>query len=417
MPSAVPPSVIFWSIGNEIPERTKPTGVAEAKEIVDEIKRLDDTRPVTAAVNPYYGQGKLHPWPDNDPAFKHLDVGGYNYQWNQYEKDHERLPQRVMMGTESFPLQAFENWQMVEKHPYVVGNFVWTGMDYLGEAGIGNAQLNPAGRRSQTPAPKGELGGIPLASFALSFADYPWFNAYCGDIDLIGEEKPQLLYKRVLWGASKLEMAVQRPVPEGRKELVSAWGWSDQLKSWTWPGHEGKPTSVHIYTQGDQVRLLLNGHEIGVKPVSAETKFKAEFDVPYAAGELKAIALKEGKSIAEMALKTAGRPARLRLRADRQSIRADRNDLAYVTLEVLDQTGSVVPDATVPVSFDISGAGELAATGTANPKDVRSFRRAGPATYHGKCLAIVRPSGSAGRVTLLAKSEGLESARLVLKVS
>jgi beta-galactosidase len=154
-----------------------------------------------------------------------------------------------------------------------------------------------------------------------------------------------------------------------------------------------------------------------VKPVSAETKFIAKFDVPYAPGELRAVALKEGNPLAEMTLKTSGGPAGLRLRVDRQSLRPDRNDLAYVTLEVLDQSGNVVPDAAVPVSFEISGAGELAATGTANPKDVRSFRQPRPTTFHGKCLAIVRPTGSAGSITLLARSDGFEPARLVLKVS
>ena len=213
-----------------------------------------------------------------------------------------------------------------------------------------------------------------------------------------------------------MEMAVQRPVPEGRKQQVSAWGWPDELKSWTWPGHEGKTLTVKVYSQAGQVRLLLNGREIAVKPVSVETRFKAEFDVPYAPGELKAVALKDGNPIAEMTLKTAGAPASLRLKADRQSLRPDRNDLAYVTLEVLDQAGNAVPDAAVLVSFEISGAGELAATGTANPKDVRSFRQPRPTTFHGKCLAIVRPTGSAGSITLRAESAGLSPARLVLKV-
>jgi beta-galactosidase len=410
------PSVVFWSIGNEIPERAEPAGVAEAKDIIEEIHRLDNTRLVTAAVNPYYGEGKLHPWPETDPAFQYLDVGGYNYQWSQYEKDHERLPHRVMMGTESFPEQAFENWQRVEKHPYVLGDFVWTGMDYLGEAGIGNAQLDSSAPRQLESPPKGEFAGMPFASFALIFADYPWFNAYCGDIDLIGEAKPQLYYKRVLWGVSKLEMAVQRPIPEGRKQLISAWGWADELKSWTWPGHEGTPITVRVYSQADQVRLLLNGREIGVKSISIGTQFKAEFEVPYAPGELKAVALKDGSPIAEMTFKTAGEPAKIRLNADRHSLQADRNDLAYVTLEVLDEAGDVVPDATVPITFDISGVGELAATGTANPKDVRSFRQPLTTTYHGKCLAIVRPKGTSGSVTLTAKSKGLAPARLVLNV-
>jgi beta-galactosidase len=408
------PSVVFWSIGNEIPERAEPLGVSEAKEIVEEIHRLDNTRLITAAVNPSRHGAELVPWADSDPAFKYLDVCGYNYYWNQYEKDHERLPKRIMMSTESFPLRAFENWQMVEKHPYVLGDFVWTGMDYLGESGIGNAQLNRYGPRRPEPALKGDMGGQSLASFALIFADYPWFNAFCGDVDLIGDAKPQLFYKRVLWGASKLEMVVQRPIPEGREQLISAWGWADELKSWTWPGYEGMPITVRVYSQGDQVRLLLNDREIGVKPVSVENEFKAEFEVPYAAGELKAVALKNGSPIAELAFKTAGKPAKLRMKADRPSIRPDRNDLAFVALEVLDQDGSLVPDATAVVRFDISGAGELAATGTANPKDVRSFRQPLATTYHGKCLAIVRPTGSAGRITLVAKSDGLEPAKLVL---
>jgi beta-galactosidase len=410
------PSIIFWSIGNEIPERAKPAGVAEAQQIVDEIKRLDSTRLITAAVNPSRVEGKVTPWPRMDPAFNHLDVAGYNYQWNQYEKDHARLSERLMMGTESFPLQAFENWQMVQDHPYVLGDFVWTGMDYLGEAGIGNAQLSPYFSQFQPPKPKGAIGGQSLASFALIFADYPWFNAYCGDIDLIGETKPQFYYKRVLWDISKIEMAVQRPIPEGRKQLVSAWGWPDELRSWTWPGHEGKPITVQVYSKCDHVRLLLNGHEIGLKLVSAETKFRTEFKVPYAPGELKAVALKKGQPIGEIAFRTAGEPAKLRLRTDRQSIRANRNDLAYVTLEVLDRSGQLVPDATVQVSFSVSGAGGLAAAGTANPKDVRSFRRPNPVTCHGKCLAIIRPTGTVGTVTLQAESRGLEAATIKVKV-
>jgi beta-galactosidase len=132
------PSVVFWSIGNEIPERADAAGVAIAKQIVDEIKRLDPTRPITAAIPFFFESGGRRPWIESDPAFQYLDVGGYNYLWSEYEKDHARVPHRVIMGTESFPLQAFENWQMVEKHPYVIGDFVWTGMDYLGESGIGD---------------------------------------------------------------------------------------------------------------------------------------------------------------------------------------------------------------------------------------------------------------------------------------
>jgi beta-galactosidase len=212
-------------------------------------------------------------------------------------------------------------------------------------------------------------------------------------------------------------MAVQRPVPEGRTETISGWGFSDELRSWTWPGSEGKTVRVRVYSSGDQVRLLLNGKEIGVKPVSPETELKAEFEVQYSAGELKAVALSAGRQIAELSFKTAGKPAKLRLTPDRASIRRGRNDLSYVTVEILDEAGALVPDAVVPVRLSVSGAGELAAAGSANPKDVESFRRARPRTFHGRCLAIVRPKGTAGAITVQAQAAGFAAASVVVQVS
>jgi beta-galactosidase len=414
------PSVIMWSIGNEIPERAQPRGVEIAKQLTDHIKTLDPTRPITAAINGGRGGEGL------DAAFQYLDIGGYNYLPNLYEADHARFPNRVIMGTESFPRQAWPSWRPVEKNPYVIGDFVWTGMDHLGESSIGNAQLNtpvrgggPGGPGAPAAVPAAGAGaGGPGGMFAGSTISlpFPWFNCYCGDIDLIGQPKPQWFHRRVFWGLSKLEMAVQRPVPEGRTETISPWGWSDELRSWTWPGSEGKTVKVRVYSSGEQVRLLLNGKEIGVKPVSAETEWKAEFDVPYAAGELKAEAMSNGGKIAELAFKTAGKPARLRLKADRPAIGRSRNDLSYVTLEVLDQAGELVPDAAVPVAISINGAAELAAVGTANPKDVQSFRRLQPRTFHGRCLAIVRPTGAAGRAMVHAYAEGLAPASIEVRV-
>jgi beta-galactosidase len=173
---------------------------------------------------------------------------------------------------------------------------------------------------------------------------------------------------------------------------------------------------VRVYSSGDQVRLLLNGREIGVKAISADTKRKAEFEVPYAAGELKAIALENGKQIAELAFQTAGPPVELRLVADRQTIRADRRDLSFVTLEVVDRSGNLVPDAVIPVVFRVSGAGELAGAGSANPKDVASFRQPGTRTFQGRCLAVVRPTGQAGAITLTADAEGIPQTSLQVTV-
>jgi beta-galactosidase len=247
--------------------------------------------------------------------------------------------------------------------------------------------------------------------------DFPWFNAYCGDIDLIGNKKPQSYFRDVVWGRSKLEMAVRRALPEGRKEEITAWGWFDELRSWTWPGEEGLPVTVRVYSTGDQVRLLLNGKEVGSAPVSAKTKLTAEFSVPYAPGELKAIALKDGNPIAELSFKTTGTPYRITLHPDRSQLKRERNDLSYVMVHVEDKDGNEVPDAVAEVRFDVGGAGELAAVGNANPKEMASFRRPHRRTFHGKCLAIVRPTGTRGVITVQARSEGLLPASTQIRVA
>ncbi len=389
------PSVIFWSIGNEIHERAEPAGVALAGQLVGEIKRLDTSRPVTMAVCEFWDYPGRK-WEQTDPAFTHLDVGGYNYQWRRYESDHTRHPERIMMGTESYPLEAFENWQAVEANAWVLGDFVWTGMDYLGETGIAHSHLDRESSYQLQP--------------------FPWFQGYCGDVDLVGGKKAQSYFRDVVWRRSAIEMAVQRPVPDRHKEAVSAWGWSDELRSWTWPGAEGRPLKVRVYTRGDTVRLLLNGREVGSSPVSAATKLTAEFTVPYAPGELRAEATLAGKPVGSIALATVGPPARLRLSPDRKTIRADRNDLAYVTVEVLDAKGNLVPDATVSVDFALSGAGELAGVGSADPKDAASFRQPRRRTFHGRCVAVLRPLGTPGAMALRAEAAGLSGGRASIRV-
>jgi beta-galactosidase len=381
------PSVVFWSIGNEIKERADPQGVAVGNRLRDHVRRLDPTRPVTAGICAFWEFREKREWEESDPAFGYLDVGGYNYEWRHYEQDHKRYPARVMVGTESFPAEAFESWRMVQRHPYVLGDFVWTGMDYVGESGIGHSYLEGDAKES--------------------LKSYPWFNGYCGDIDLIGGKKPQSYYRDVLWGISRLEMAVQRPVPAGRTEKLSKWGWSDELRSWTWPGAEGRLLKVRVYSSASEVRLLVNGREVGTKPVSEETRLTAEFEVPYLPGELRAIAVENGKEVGALSFKTTGRPASIRLRADRTTVFATRNDLSYVTAEVLDEAGAVVPDAIVAVTFTVEGVGELAGSGNSNPQDMGSFRRPRCLTFHGRCLAVIRPVGRKGEVMVRAAAEGL----------
>jgi beta-galactosidase len=391
------PCVIFWSIGNEIPERAEPNGVEIGKQLAAAAHKLDPTRPVTAAICAPWDHPK-QTWKDMQVAFTYLDIGGYNYQLSQYAPDHAAFPQRVMVGTESFPKEALQNWAAIEASPWVIGDFVWTAIDYLGESGIGHASVSQGSDTS---------GFSPF---------YPWFNSYCGDVDLIGNKKPQSYFRDVVWNLSKIEMAVQRPVPTKYKEHVSLWGWSDELRSWTWPGLDGSPLKVRVYTRGDEVRVFLNGKQVGQKQLTAKDALNAEFDVPYSSGELKAVALQNGQEIGTLVFTTAGKPARLVLTPDRAQIRASRDDLSYVMATVVDDQGRTVPDATFPVRFSVSGSGVLAAVASANPKDVASFRQPMRSTFHGVCAAILRPSGDSGSITLNAEAPGLEPASTVIRL-
>lgn len=382
------PSVILWSIGNEIPERAEASGVAIAKELIAVIRQLDSTRPVTAGICNYWDQPK-RPWTDLDPAFEPLDVCGYNYQTGHYVPDHKRFPERVIVGTETFTQALYDNWQNVKTHPWVIGDFVWTSWDYIGETGCGHAVLN---------------GENPNA--------FPWFNAYCGDIDLCGFKKAGLYSREVVWGDAKINLVVHSPIPEGRRERVSMWGWPDVRQSWTWPGSDGKPLDVVVYSSCPSVRLELNGKVIATNPVN---KMTARFKVPYQPGELRAVGLSDDKDVASASLRTAGEAAKIRLTADRTTIRADRNDLCYVTVEVVDQNDNVVPVAANQIRFTVSGAGELAATGNGAPNDASSFRLPSRKAFQGRCLAILRPQGTPGSITLKAESENLKTATLEVK--
>lgn len=390
------PSVIMWSIGNEIPEQFH--AEATAKELRDAILSHDSTRPITQAICSDWDRMIVaRHWDQlSDPAFVNLDVAGYNYLPDKYESDHARHPDRVMMATESFPKDIFDYWSLVEKHPYVIGDFTWTAMDYLGESGIGHTVLS------------NEKDNF--------FRFWPWHDAWCGDIDICGFKKPQSFYRDVVWRRSPIEIAVHSPIPEGLSEHVSGWGWPDESQSWNWPGHEGQSLQIAIYSRCDTVRLELNGKVIGEKPVSEATKLTARFDVPYAPGELRALGLVNGKIVATKTLQTAGVPKKIKLTADRSTIRADRNDLSYVTVEVVDTEGRRVPDAEIPVQFSVSGAGELAAQGSGAPNKPASFRTPQCTTFQGRCLAILRPTGSPGKITLRAKAKGLEADGVTIHV-
>ncbi len=381
------PCVIMWSIGNEVPQRVKKEGYVIEKQLCDEVHRLDPTRPVTEAICiPWDGQ----PWSATETAFSFLDAGGYNYQVAQYERDHQKYPDRIIVGTESFPRDFAQYWHGVENNSYVLGDFVWTGMDYLGEAALGSARVN----------------GIESGEY---------FNAFCGDLDLCGFKKPQSYYRDVVLDISPLEIFVHRPIPEGRRESVSGWGWPDELASWTWPGSEGNTMQVNVYSKCDSVRLELNGKEISTQQIDSR-RLTARFEVPYTAGELKAVGIKDGKIVANKVLRTVGPAKKIRLSVDRSTINAERGNLAYVTIEITDGSGNVMPDAANMVHFTLTGQGELMAVGSGAPNVMESFQQPKHSTWHGRCLAVLRSKGNSGQMTLKAEADGLASGTVVVKM-
>ena len=380
------PSVIMWSIGNEIPGRHKPEVVETAKKLGDFIRKLDPTRPVTSAVNDLK--------PDKDPYFATLDIAGYNYasggdhnQQSLYSKDHDRLPGRIMYGSESYPLEAFGSWMDVIDNPFVIGDFVWTAFDYIGEASIG------------------WRGYWQKQDF------FPWNLAYCGDIDICGWKRPQSYYRDVLWKEDQLSVWVTPPEPSfelnAERQSWSKWHWYDAVDDWNWKGYEGRTMEVNVYSSCEQVELFLNGKSLGKKPTNRSTKYMAVWQVPYQQGILRAVGYKGKKQVRISELKTAEDPSQIRLEADRSEIRADGQDLSYITVELCDLNGIRNPKAENLISFSLEGPGTILAVGNANPVSLESYQLPQRKAWHGRCLVIVKSEKTAGRITLKASSPGM----------
>ncbi|MDX9946171.1 MAG: glycoside hydrolase family 2 TIM barrel-domain containing protein [Bacteroidales bacterium] len=403
------PSVIIWSIGNEIREAYDTSGLRIARNLAGEIRSLDTTRWVTECFNDFaWMRGQKSKWHEIPEHMALFDLIGYNYAYRRYEEDHIKYPDRVMIGTETNPPLALENYEMVKKHPYVIGYFVWTGTDNLGEAGRGMPQL-----RDIVPDP----GNSQSAGGGFSRESWPVFTNYQGDIDLIGNKKVPSYYQHVVWGKSKVEMFVHRPVPEGKIEITSSWGFPDELKSWNWPGREGEKLQVHVYTRSQMVRLELNGRIVGEQTIDTAASITAAFEVSYEPGTLIARCYDNGRETASQTLKTTGRPKAVRLIADRTRIRADRNDLSYVRAEIIDSEGNIVPDADdILVTFEVKGSGEIAGVGSGNPADMSSFQQPMKKTWQGICLAIVRPEATPGKIRIRARAEGLKGTSLKISV-
>jgi len=387
------PSIVMWSVGNELVERGLPEGVEIARTLADQIRRLDPTRPITAAINGLRDKG-LGPWADD--LFAVLDVCGYNYKEEAYRADHARVPDRVIYGSESAPAALFEHWTSVEELNYVIGDFVWTSLDYLGESGIGRV------------VPEGEPYSF--------LPDYPWHQANCGDIDLCGFKRPQSHYRDVLWGNGEpLYIAVHPPEPDGQTWTITRWGWPDVWPNWSWPGHEGEILKVDVYSACEQVALFLNGRSLGTAPTTRREKRIATFEVPYAPGTLKVLGYVGGELVAESEIKTVGRPAAIRLTPDREFCSARPGDLIFVTVEVIDQDGLVDPTADHLINFTIRGAGSIAAVGNSNPKSTEMYRGNQRQAFRGRCLVALKSNGESGEIVLQARADGLEGQDLAVR--
>ena len=383
------PSVISWSIGNEVIERKDIRVVYTARQMKQAILEWDQTRPVTEALCAWDNDWEIY-----DPHAEVLDVVGYNYMIFKHASDHERDPKRIMWQTESYPRDAFKNWAVVNDFPYVVGDIVWTGLDYLGESAIGRYYYE-----GEKPGEHWFDGGFP-----------EWHGAYCGDVDITGWRKPISHYREMLWNKdTPLYMAVKEPNGYYGDIKTTMWSVWPTWESWTWPGWEGKPVEVEIYTKAPEVKLYLNDQLIDTKQVSRETEFKAVFTVPYKAGTLRAEA--DGKSVT---LKTAGEPARLRLTPDRTVMAADGQSLTFVTVEVIDKNGWVCPNTPIDCEAIVKRQGQLLAFASADLKDTEPYTSPHVKTWKGRALLVVRSTQQKGSVSVSIKSS-LPTANLSLK--
>ena len=373
------PSIICWSIGNEVIERKDIRVITTARQLKQAILDYDKTRPVTEALCAWDDDWEIY-----DPHFDVLDIGGYNYMIHKHATDHQRNPGRVMWQTESYPRDAFQNWALVHDYPYIIGDIVWTGLDYLGESGIGRYYYE-----GERPGEHYVDGGQP-----------DWHGAYCGDVDITGWRKPISHYREMLWkDLNDLYIAVKEPDGYHGKIHETAWSVWPTWESWNWPSWEGKPIDVEVYTKAPEVTLYLNDKPIGTKAVSQATEYKAVFTVPYEAGTLRAEA--GGK---RATLSTAGEPARLRLTTDRSVITADGQDLSFITVEVIDREGRVCPNAAIPCEAVVKGQGTLLSFASADLKDREPYTSPCVSTWKGRALLVVRSSQKKGKAQVSIKS-------------
>ena len=401
------PAIIMWSIGNEIPKIYE-DGVAEyGPKLADAIRALDRTRPVTNAILGWpigKGVSPTYTRANADLNWNSQDIVGANYGgFDNHIAEHAEHPKRVLVSTESNP--PLGQWKQVRENAFCVGDFVWTAQDYLGEVGIGRWFYQD----DATESVQTKDGKLKPLYGKDSNELYPWRGGSSGILDLIGAPKAVAELRQIAWGGGpEVAMAVRQPEEASRKVVVAGWGWHPTWKSWTWPGWEGKSMSVEVYSSRAKTRLYQDGRLVGEKE-HGEEGFVSTYELPYRPGELRAVAVEDGREIGEVVLTTVGAPFALRLTPDRTAIDADGQDLSFVALEITDKEGRIDPNDARKVELTLEGPGTIAGLGNANLKSDDLFVGNSCRTYHGRALCVVRSTRHPGVIRITSRPEGLPS--------
>lgn len=420
------PSVVFYSIGNEIPETGTSQGAHMARALAERLRQQDESRYIVNALNAFLSvmpwikeglEGKLgaeinetlsqlgdsmEAYMDLELVTQHtkenldvLDVSGYNYATGRYQLDGELFPNRVLMGSETFPKRIARNWREIQKYPHAIGDFTWTGWDYLGEAGLGKMEYLQDG------------GDTVLAG------SYPWRIGWCGDLDILGHRRPVSFYREIVFGLRKEPyLAVEPPAKYGKTlAFDSLWNFIDGESSWTWPGWEGKPCRVHVFGDGDRFQLFANGEKLAQGELQ---EFRGSADLPYTPGTLEVLVFQGETLQGKHSLQTAVGPVSLQVEADKTVLSADSRDLAFLEICLVDAKGVVNTAVSKEVEVKVTGAGYLAGMGSADPKSEESYLSPRHRFFGGCALAVIRPKGE-GTIQVEISAEGCATQTLRLQ--
>lgn len=438
------PSVFMYSIGNEIQELGTAAGARWNREIADRFRQLDPSRSVTNAVNglmtimdnmvpvmldlglltteqvtamkdksskkesgdindamtALMGQMNYlttHPFVGEklEESYGGLDVSGLNYMRDSYVPILETFPNRIIYGSETLPPDIDLNWKLVKELPGCIGDYTWTGWDYIGESGIGITGYNV----------KGEF-----------FSPYPAYLAYVGDFDIIGNRRPMSYYREIVFGLRQSPyIAVQYPKHYIDEKYMTPWIWEDSLESWTWPGYEGNPVKVEVYSHEEEVELLLNGESLGKLPTGEANRFKAVFDIIYQPGKLEAVAYSNGIEAKRYDIRTAKRKLKILAQSDKKTLVANGQDIAYIMLSLIDEDGITNMAIDHEIKVVVEGSGLLQGLGSANPMSTENFYDMTRTTFNGKLLAAVRAGIDIGEISFSATCEGCEAVNIRIK--